>query len=243
MLEVASIHKAFGATVAVQEVSFSAQIGEPIALLGRNGAGKTSTLRLLAGLYTPTRGSITFDGHAISKSQDYKRHMGFMPDTPPLYPGMQVQEFLHHVAALRGLRSKALRLAVDAVIERCSLEPVQRKLLAHLSRGYAQRVSLAQAIVHDPKLLLLDEPTIGLDPEQIVHFRSVLKKLAKHTVLVFSSHILSEVQEICSKVVVISDGISLPEIAVANLKPGQSVEQYFFESMKDSAMSGVVGAQ
>jgi len=207
MIEVNNLSKRYGRHLAVRDVSFSVAKGEIIGFLGPNGAGKTTTLRMLTGYLPPSSGSATVAGFDIFRqSIEARKRIGYMPENVPLYDDMRVREYLNFRARIKGLSNGDARRRVSHVIETCGLEGVRRKMIKTLSKGYRQRVGLADALVHQPDLLILDEPTNGLDPIQIRQIRELIKHLAlNHTVLI-STHILSEVEMIAGRVVIIDAG-------------------------------------
>lgn len=208
MIEVHQLTKRYARHEAVRGVSFSVKRGEIVGFLGPNGAGKTTTLRMLTGYLPPTSGTATIAGFDIFRqSIQARRKIGYMPENVPLYEDMRVREYLKFRAQLKGLSSSDTRRRVGDVIDTCGLDTVRKKMIKTLSKGYRQRVGLADALVHDPELLILDEPTNGLDPNQIRQIRELIRQLAEtHTVLV-STHILSEVEMICNRVIIIDGGI------------------------------------
>ncbi len=207
MIEIEDLYKYYGERKAVGPLSFSIEAGEIVGLLGLNGAGKTTTLRILACDLLPSSGTVKVDGiDVVENPHDVRARIGYLPDTPPLYGDMTVRAYLHFAARLRGMSAKDTDDRVHEVIETTALEDVQDQLIASLSHGYKQRVGIAQAIVHKPRLLVLDEPISGLDPKQIVEIRELLRSLkGEHTILL-SSHILSEISETCDRLLVIRDG-------------------------------------
>lgn len=207
MIEVHQLTKRYARHTAVSDISFSVERGEIVGFLGPNGAGKTTTLRMLTGYLPPTSGSARIAGFDIFRqSIDARRKIGYMPENVPLYEDMRVREYLKFRAQLKGLDRAATRRRVGTVIDTCGLESVRRKMIKTLSKGYRQRVGLADALVHDPELLILDEPTNGLDPNQIRQIRELIRQLAvSHTVLI-STHILHEVEMTCSRVIIIDNG-------------------------------------
>ncbi len=207
MIEVSHLTKRYARHEAVRDISFSVARGEIVGFLGPNGAGKTTTLRILTGYLPPTSGTATIAGFDIFRqSIEARRKIGYMPENVPLYEDMRVREYLRFRAQLKGLRNTDARRRVGDVLDTCGLANVRRKMIKTLSKGYRQRVGLADALVHDPELLILDEPTNGLDPNQIRQIRELIRRLAQtHTVLV-STHILSEVEMICNRVIIIDGG-------------------------------------
>jgi len=207
MIQIAELSKNYGRHQAVDKISFDVAPGEIVGFLGPNGAGKTTTLRMLTGFLPPTSGAARIAGHDIFReSLEVRKHIGYMPENVPLYTEMRVREYLRFRGALRGLSGGNLRKRLGEVLEICGLEDVRRKMIKTLSKGYRQRVGLADALIHEPDLLILDEPTNGLDPNQIRSIRRLIKDLGeKHTILL-STHILSEVEMTCNKVVIIDEG-------------------------------------
>ena len=207
MISVQHLSKGYGETTAIDDVTFTVERGEVLAFLGPNGAGKTTTLRILAGLIAPTSGSATVAGYdVLTDPMAVKRRIGYLPDHPPLYAEMTVDEYLTFTAKIRGLRGAAVTAARHAVLEKCALGDVRGRLIANLSRGYCQRVGLAQAMIHNPDVLILDEPTVGLDPKQIIDIRELVKSLAGTQTIILSTHILPEATAVCQRVVIINRG-------------------------------------
>ena len=232
MIQAAHLQKRFGEIVAVRDVSLSAEKGEVLGFLGPNGAGKTTTLRMLTTFLSPSGGTACVAGFdVIRQSHEVRRRIGYLPEVPPLYGEMTVLEYLEFVARIRGLDRRRMRSAVADVIERCSLGPVRRRLCDQLSRGFRQRAGIAQAIVHDPEVVILDEPTSGLDPQQIVQIRELIASLAGEHTVILSTHILAEVAMICGKVVIISEGRVVREERLDALLARGSLEQAFLQSI------------
>ncbi len=218
MIEVSNLTKLYAGHAAVSDVSFQVGRGQIVGLLGENGAGKSTTMRVLSCFLPATSGTVRVAGFDVFREADeVRRRIGYMPENNPLHPEMRVREYLKFRARLKGLGVKRCRERVDAVIPQCGLAEVSRKIIGHLSRGYRQRVGLADALVHEPELIILDEPTSGLDPNQIRSVRQLIKDLAKsHTVLI-STHILSEVEMTCSHVVILRGGRMLAADSLENL--------------------------
>jgi ABC-2 type transport system ATP-binding protein len=207
VIEIEHLYKYYGERKAVGPLSFSIEAGEIVGLLGLNGAGKTTTLRILACDLLPSSGTVKVDGLDVVESpHEVRSRIGYLPDTPPLYGDMTVRAYLHFAARLRGMSSSDADKRVPEVIETTSLEDVRDQLISSLSHGYKQRVGIAQAIVHKPRLLVLDEPISGLDPKQIVEIRELLRSLKGDHTILLSSHILSEISETCDRLLVIRDG-------------------------------------
>ena len=207
MIEVKNITKKYGSFTAVDNISFKIEEGEIIGLLGPNGAGKSTTMNMITGYIEPTEGEISIEGYDISKkAKKAKAQIGYMPEGVPLYSDLTVKEFVTYMAELKKVDRKTRKEKVEKIIEQTGLKDVEKKLTRNLSRGYKQRVSMAGALVGEPKILILDEPTVGLDPKQITEIRALIKELGKTHTVILSSHILSEVSQICNKVIIINKG-------------------------------------
>jgi ABC-type multidrug transport system ATPase subunit len=238
MIEVEGLSKLYGDYRAVADISFSASKGQIVGFLGPNGAGKTTTIRMLATYLPPSAGTARIAGYDIvTQSDEVRRRIGYLPENPPLYGEMTVEEYLRFVADIKGVPRSKRTMRVGEVLERCFIADVRKKLCQHLSRGYRQRVGLAQAIIHEPEVIILDEPTSGLDPKQIIEIRELIKSLGdSHTVLL-STHILPEVSMVCSKVVIVSRGRIVTESSLADLTREKPLEQVFIESVgRDEAI-------
>jgi ABC-2 type transport system ATP-binding protein len=238
MIEVEKLSKLYGDYTAVADISFSASKGEIVGFLGPNGAGKTTTIRMLATYLPPSSGTARIAGFdVVTQSDEVRRRIGYLPENPPLYGEMTVEEYLRFVADIKGVSRASRTARVGEVLERCFITDVRKKLCQHLSRGYRQRVGLAQAIIHEPEVIILDEPTSGLDPKQIIQIRELIKSLGtSHTVLL-STHILPEVSMVCSKVVIVSRGRIVKESSLADLTRDKPLEQVFIESVgRDEAI-------
>lgn len=207
MIKVEKLTKRFGGFTAVNGIDFEVQKGEIVGFLGPNGAGKSTTMRMLSGFLPPTSGKAEVAGFDVfSDSLHAREHIGYMPENVPLYTDMRVNEFLRYRAALKGVPGRRLRERVGDVLELCGLKDVEKKLIGNLSKGYRQRVGLADAMSHEPDLLILDEPTIGLDPNQIRLVRDLIRNLRRHHTILLSTHILPEVEMLCSRVIIINKG-------------------------------------
>jgi ABC-2 type transport system ATP-binding protein len=207
MIEVANFSKTYAGFKAVQNISFKVDKGEIVGFLGPNGAGKSTTMRVLAGYLPPTDGRIHVAGFdVVADSLSVRRNVGYMPENVPLYTDMRVDEFLRFRARLKGVAARKARDRVEHVKKLCHLQDVGRKIIGTLSKGFRQRVGLADAMVHDPALLILDEPTIGLDPHQIRSVRDLIRDLGKHHTILLSTHILSEVEATCNRVLILNRG-------------------------------------
>ncbi len=207
MIKVENLVKAFGSKVAVNDVSFTVERGEVLGFLGPNGAGKSTTMRMVTGFIPPTSGRITVGGHDIVESPlAAKRLFGYLPENAPGYADMTVEGFLAFCGELRGLRGDALRRAVARAVELCFLEAVLHQTIDTLSKGYKHRTCLAQSLIHDPGILIMDEPTDGLDPNQKYEVRNLIKSMGQSKAIIFSTHILEEVEAVCSRVIIIDRG-------------------------------------
>lgn len=207
MIEVRDLTKRYGHVTAIDAISFAVQPGEIVGLLGPNGAGKTTTMRILTGCMPATSGSAVVGGYdMVSQATEAKRRIGYLPEFVPLYPDMTVPEYLGYLGALRGLRGKALKAAREQVIERCGLGEMRRRLVKNLSKGYQQRLGLAQSLIHSPSILILDEPTGGLDPRQTAEMRRLITQLAGQHTILLSTHILPEATALCQRVVILHRG-------------------------------------
>ena len=207
MIQVENITKKYGSFTAVKNINFEIEEGEIVGFLGPNGAGKSTTMNMITGFIEPTSGRIIVDGYDISKKpKKAKKQIGYMPEGVPLYSDLTVKEFVTYMAEIKGIDRKEKKDKVEKVLEETGLTEVQNKLTKNLSRGYKQRVSMAGALVGDPKVIILDEPTVGLDPKQVTEIRALIKELGKTHTVILSSHILSEVSQICNKVIIINKG-------------------------------------
>src|SRR3979490_382804 len=228
MITVTDLTKRYARHTAVDHISFEVHKGQIVGFLGPNGAGKTTTMRMLTCFLPPTSGTATVAGFdVLEQSFEIKKRIGYLPETPPLYPEMRTVEYLQFVGSLKGLSKAELAKRVDYVCERCAILDVKDKLLGKLSKGYRQRVGLAQAIIHNPDVLILDEPTSGLDPKQINETRELIRSLAGDHTIILSTHILPEVSQTCEVVIIINKGKVVATDSVSNLqqraRSGESV--------------------
>ena len=207
MIELVHATKKYGAVTALRDVSFRIGKGETVGLLGRNGAGKTTALNLITGYFPPTEGTVRIGGKdMLLSARECRRMIGYLPETPPLYDEMTVKGYLGFVCELREVKRHAIPDHVTEIIGLCGLSEVRGRTLGHLSKGYRQRAGIAQALCGSPEILVFDEPTVGLDPKQTVEIRELIRKLSEHHTVLFSSHILSEVQQLCSRVIILNEG-------------------------------------
>ena len=226
MIEVRELSKHFGDVAAVDGISFVAQKGEILGFLGPNGAGKTTTMRVITGFLPPTSGTATVAGFdVVEESMEVRKRIGYLPELPPVYPDMTVEAYLRFVARIKGVSSAHIRARLDETMERTAATHVRNTVIGHLSKGYRQRVGLAQALVHDPEVLILDEPTAGLDPKQIIEIRELITGLGGDRTVILSTHILPEVSMTCEKVVIISNGrivgSGTPQSLTSQLREGE----------------------
>ena len=229
MIEVENLSKIYGSTPAIQDVTFTVEPGEILGFLGPNGAGKTTTMRILAGYLPATSGTARIAGYDVHEdSMEVRRQIGYLPETPPLYREMTVEGFLHFVARIKGVAAGDRPSRVNTAIERCNLVEKRKVLIRKLSKGFRQRVGIAQALVHDPPAIILDEPTVGLDPRQIIDVRNLIKSLAGEHTIILSTHILPEVSMTCSRVAIINKGrivaTNKPENLMAQFVGGANYE-------------------
>lgn len=207
MIEVENLTKHYGPRQAIHNLSFQIAQGEVVGFLGPNGAGKSTTMNILSCILPASSGTAKIQGYdTFEDSLEIRKIIGYLPETPPLYPDMSVRDYMMFAAKVRGISNRECKNAVDRVIEKCSLKDVAHRIIGRLSKGYQQRVGLAQAMVHDPDILILDEPTIGLDPIQIIEIRKLIQELAATHTIILSSHILPEITQICQRVIIINEG-------------------------------------
>ena len=234
MIQVEKITKKYGSFLAVDNISFEIKDNEVVGFLGPNGAGKSTTMNMITGYIEPTEGTIIVNGKDISKEPNkVKKQIGYMPENVPLYQELTVREFVNYMADLKKVKRQDKKIKVDRILEEVGLTNVQKKLIRNLSRGYKQRVSLAGALIGDPELLILDEPTVGLDPKQITEIRELIKKLGKSHTVILSSHILSEVSQICEKVIIINKGKILAVDTPKNLEEEFKEENSIYVTVED----------
>ncbi|MFT4569933.1 MAG: ABC-2 type transport system ATP-binding protein [Hyphomicrobiaceae bacterium] len=240
MVEVKNLTKTYGAIAAVSDISFRVETGQACGFLGPNGAGKTTSMRIITGFMPATSGTVTVDGFDVFEdSYEVRRRIGYLPETPPLYLEMKVLDYLKHVARLKAVPSAQIADAADRVIADCSLENVAGRLCGHLSKGFRQRVGLAQALIHEPAVLILDEPTVGLDPAQIIEIRELIRRLATERTVILSTHILPEVAQICGKVVIINRGQIALEANLEDVTATGSLEHEYLRHVSGEAPQSV----
>jgi ABC-2 type transport system ATP-binding protein len=207
LIEVKNLIKQYGTHLALDDLSFTVEDNEIFGFLGPNGAGKSTTMNIITGYLAPTSGSVSIDGHDIIEDPiGAKRLIGYLPELPPLYLDMTPREYLKFVAEAKGVKKQDIKAEIDRVMERTAITDVQNQLIKTLSKGYRQRVGMADAIIGSPKVIIMDEPTVGLDPVQIIEFREMIRELGKNHTVIISSHILAEISEICHKIMIIVKG-------------------------------------
>lgn len=234
MIEVKHVTKKYGNFIAVDDINFTINNDEVVGFLGPNGAGKSTTMNMITGYIEPTSGKIIVNDYDVSKDpKKVKRQIGYMPESTPLYNDLTVREFVNYMADLKYVKRKEKKEKVDKVLQDVGLTSVQKKLIRNLSRGYKQRVSMAGALIGDPKVLILDEPTVGLDPKQITEIRDLIRKLGKNHTVILSSHILSEVSQICERVIIINKGKVLAVDTPSNLEEKFEDENRIFVTVED----------
>ncbi len=230
MIKVEGLTKRYGDVTAIEDLSFQVEKGEIVGFLGPNGAGKTTTMRIITGFLPSTDGTVRVSGHDIfEKPMEVKRRIGYLPEHPPVYADMTVAGYLKFVAKIKGIPRSARADAIDRMVVNCGLKEVRKKIIGKLSKGYRQRVGLAQAMIHDPEVLILDEPTIGLDPKQIIEIRELVKSLAGEQTIILSTHILPEVTMICQRCLIIDRGRIVADDSLEALTAQESLESVFLK--------------
>jgi ABC-2 type transport system ATP-binding protein len=237
-ISVKNLTKVYGNKPAVNDISFSVAPGEVVGFLGPNGAGKSTTMKIMTGYLPPTRGTVMVCDQEVSHKKSVRKIIGYLPEHNPLYVDMYVHEFLHFVGKVYGIHGAELKRKIADTIERCGLTIEQNKKIEMLSKGYRQRVGLAQALLHDPQVLILDEPTTGLDPNQIVEIRQLIKSISANKTVLFSTHIMQEVQALCHRAVIINQGQVVADDTIDNLlarSSENSLESVFRDLTKNPA--------
>jgi len=246
MIEVRNLTKKYGDRVAVDHISFSVNRGEILGFLGQNGAGKTTTMKILTCFMSATEGSASVAGFDVFENPlEVKKRIGYLPETPPLYPEFLVSEYLAFIADLRNIPKRDQKKKIDAVVERCYLGDVRNRLIANLSKGYRQRVGIAQALIHDPEVLILDEPTVGLDPKQVTEARGLIKSLRSERTVIYSTHILSEVAATCDRIVIIDRGKIVAQEALNSMGSagGTTRTEIVVQKMNENMVQVLKGLQ
>lgn len=240
MIQVNHLTKMYGPRTAVNNLSFEIQKGEIVGFLGPNGAGKSTTMKILTGFMPATSGKAVVAGFDVfEKPTEVKRNVGYLPENPPVYLEMQVDDYLAFAARLHQVPSDKVAAAVSLVLEKTALGPVRKRLIGNLSKGYRQRVGLAQAMIHNPQVLILDEPTVGLDPKQIIEIRELIKSLGGDHTVILSSHILPEVTATCQRIIVINQGQIVAEDTLEHLTARLKKGLLFSMNVKNAAQSGI----
>ena len=241
MIEVSNLTKYYGDYAAVRDVSFEVARGRVVGFLGPNGAGKSTTMRILAGYLTATSGRAVINGKDVFWDPvGVRRSIGYMPESCPLYPDMRVSEYLRYRGGIKGLHGRRCTVARDRVLQRCWLSDVSGQLIGTLSKGYRQRVGLADALLHDPPVLILDEPTAGLDPTQIRETRQLIRELGQSHTVLLSTHILSEVEAACDEAVIINRGVVAAQGKLSSIRPSRmTLEEYFIRLVEGEPTGGV----
>ena len=231
MLKVQNLTKIYGSQKAVNDISFEAKAGEIVGFLGPNGAGKSTTMKIATCYLTATSGNVEVCNYDVQKNPlEVRQNIGYLPEHNPLYLDMYVKEFLEFIGGIYGLKGQSLQKRISDVIELFGLTLEYKKKIGQLSKGYRQRVGLAQALIHDPRVLILDEPTTGLDPNQLAEIRQVIRNIGKEKTVIFSTHILQEVEAICDRVVIINHGIIVKDCPIIEMKQmGKTMEDVFRE--------------
>ncbi len=221
MIEIQNVSKRYGSKLAVDDISFTINRGEILGFLGRNGAGKSTTMNIITGYLSASAGRVLLDGHDIlEEPREVKKRIGYLPEFPPLYDDMTVEEYLRFVCEIKDVKSTQIKPHIDDITELMSITDHRKRLIRNLSKGYKQRVGMAQAMVGNPDVIILDEPTVGLDPRQIIEIRNLIKDLGKDHTIVLSSHILHEIADVCERVVIINKGKIVAQDTLQNLQKG-----------------------
>lgn len=235
-----NLTKIFHQQVAVHQLSFEIPIGQVVGLLGPNGSGKSTTMRMLTGYISPSAGSIHICGHDMQREPlKAKRQIGYLPEKNPVYPDMYVREYLYLMGCMHQLSTRLCKERIDEVIAQCDLKDMQHKKISALSKGYQQRVGLARALLHHPQVLILDEPTTGLDPHQIHHMRAVIKELSREKAILLSTHIMQEVEAICDHVFILYRGELRLSRSLRTLQPEERLETVFVQATQDNDVGSV----
>ncbi|MGN1317905.1 MAG: ABC transporter ATP-binding protein [Lachnospirales bacterium] len=239
MIEVNNLTKKFGLHTAVNNISFNINKGEVVGFLGPNGAGKTTTMNMMTGYISSTEGSVKINGYDIlEEPEKAKQNLGYLPDTPPLYADMTVNEYLDFVCRLKKVKKSEIKSMILEILKTTGLSEVSKRLVGNLSKGYRQRVGLAQALIGNPEVLILDEPTVGLDPKQIIEMRSLIKSLGKEHTVILSSHILSEVNQICDRVIIINNGEIVADDTTKNIN-AEGVKNVVLVTIKGDSLRAI----
>jgi ABC-2 type transport system ATP-binding protein len=233
MIQIRDLTKSYGNLTAISNLNFSVAKGEVVGFLGPNGAGKSTTMKIITGYMAPTSGKVTVAGFDVFETPlEVKRRIGFLPETPPVYTDMFVKDFLEYVARLKGVPKNDVKKSVDYALDAANIGSVQGRLIQNLSKGYKQRVGIAQALVSRPEILILDEPTVGLDPKQVAEIRTLIKNLKGHHTIILSTHILPEVQAVCERIIIINKGKIVAEDSLSQLNQKMAESKRLFVRVK-----------
>ncbi len=229
-IQASGLTRSYGGRLAANNISLVVKPGEVLGLLGVNGAGKSTTMDMLAGIQIPDKGDVSISGYSLTKQpRQARRRLGYLPEQPPVYPELTVNEYLGYCARLRRIKAKKVAPAVEYVKQRCGLVDVGQRLIRNLSKGYQQRVGIAQAIIHEPDIIILDEPTVGLDPVQIIEIRKLIRELGQSHSVILSTHILPEVLSICDHVTILRQGKVVHNAPISSFSKNESLEQLFIK--------------
>ena len=240
MIEVEGLTKRYSDRVAVDHISFRVEKGEVLGFLGQNGAGKTTTMKMITGFMAATEGLVRVAGYDVFEHpMEVKRRIGYLPETPPLYLELLIEEYLSFVADVRQVPKNKKQARIQDVLEQCQLTDVRKRLIGNLSKGYRQRVGLAQALVHDPEVVILDEPTIGLDPKQVTEARQLIRNMRGQKTLVYSSHILSEVAATCDRIIIIDKGKIVAQESLGTSAVGHATTELVVRKVSESILQSV----
>ncbi len=237
-IQIKNLTKSYGPQVAVNDISFEVRTGEIVGFLGPNGAGKTTTMKIITGYLEADAGDVAIGGTPVNTGQT-KRHIGYLPEHNPLYLEMPVIDYLHFCAALQGMEAAAIPARIRQMVRDCGLDAEKHKKIGELSKGYRQRVGLAQALIHDPEILILDEPTTGLDPNQIVEIRELIKNIGKQKTVILSTHILPEVEATCDRILIINKGKIVADGTAATLRKQAQGQQVLHVRIEDGPLDMV----
>jgi len=250
MIEVQNLSKSYGGIRAIESLNFKIKKGEVVGFLGPNGAGKSTTMKILTGFMAPTSGSAVINGFDVFESPiEVKKCIGYLPEVPPVYTEMKVRDYLRYVAKLKGVEKNKIESAISQAVEKTQLGSVEKRLIQNLSKGFRQRVGIAQALVSDPEVLILDEPTVGLDPKQVSEIRDLIQQLRGHHTIILSTHILPEVEATCERIIIINKGKIVAEDTLSNLSNLRSGGQIVNLRLKrpgedtEKSLSGIGGVQ
>lgn len=238
MISVQNLTKSYGGILAIQSLNFTVNKGEVVGFLGPNGAGKSTTMKIITGFMAPTSGAAVIGGYDVFENPiEVKRRIGYLPETPPVYADMRVKEYLKYVAELKGVEKSKLTGYVANAIEKTNLGSVEKRMIHNLSKGFRQRVGIAQALVSNPEVLILDEPTVGLDPKQVSEIRDLIQDLRGHHTIILSTHILPEVQATCERIIIINKGQIVAQDTIANLTNNRKGHQVIHVKVKSASES------